>query len=67
MREFNALQGYPEPKQPRIVSPELRTIHQRIVASYRDQEFYDGDRNYGYGGFHYVGRWLPIVKNMCTE
>ena len=67
MREFDALSGYPEPKQPRVVSPNLRTIQHRIVASYRDQEFYDGDRDFGYGGFNYDGRWLPIAQNMCKE
>ena len=67
MREFDALSGYPEPKQPRVVSSNLRTIQHRIVASYRDQEFYDGNRNFGYGGFNYDGRWLPIAKNMCKE
>ena len=51
MREFNALEGYPEPKQPRIASKGLRTIHHRIIASYRGQDLYDGDRNYGYGAF----------------
>ena len=67
MREFDALSGYPEPKQPRVVSRNLRTIQHRIVASYRDQEFFDGDRNFGYGGFNYDGRWLPIAKKMCKE
>ena len=67
MREFDALSGYPEPKHPRIVSPNLRTIQHRIVAGYRGKEFYDGDRNFGYGGFNYDGRWLPIAKNMCKE
>jgi len=67
MREFDALSGYPEPMHPRIVSSNLRTIHHRIVACYRDKEFYDGDRNFGYGGFNYDGRWLPIAKNMCKE
>ena len=67
MREFNALAGYPEPKTPRYVSPTLRTIKSRIIASYRDKEYYDGDRNNGYGGFNYDGRWLPIAQNMCKE
>ncbi len=40
MREFDALSGYPEPKQPRVVRHNLRTIQHRIVASYRDQEFF---------------------------
>ena len=67
MREFDALSGYPEPKHPRVVSPSQRTIHHRIVASYRDKEFYDGKRDFGYGGFNYDGRWLPIAQNMCKE
>ena len=67
MREFDALKGYPEPKEPRFVHPALRTIHNRIVASYRDKEFYDGDRNNGYGGLKYDGRWAPIAKNMMEE
>jgi hypothetical protein len=67
MREFDALQAYPEPKQPRLVHPKLRTIENRIIASYRGQEFYDGDRNNGYGGLRYDGRWAPIAKNMQDE
>jgi len=67
MREFNALKGYPEPKEPRYVGPNVRTIKSRIIASYRDREYYDGDRNNGYGGFKYDGRCLPIAQNMCQE
>jgi len=64
MREFDALSGYPEPKEPRHVHPSLRTIHNRIIASYRDREFYDGNRNNGYGGFKNDGRWAAIAQNM---
>lgn len=67
MRNFNALKGYPEPKRPRVAGPNLRTIQHRIVASYRDKEFFDGDRNCGYGGYSYDGRWKPIAQNMCLE
>ena len=67
MREFDALANYPAPKNPRYVGEGLRTIENRIVASYRGQEFYDGDRNNGYGGFTYDGRWVPIVKSMAKE
>ena len=67
MREFDALKGYPEPKEPRVVHPEMRTIQNRIKASYRDREFYDGDRNNGYGGLKYDGRWIPIARSMLKE
>jgi len=67
MREFDALTGYPEPQTPRVVHPKIRTIHNRIVASYREKAFYDGERNDGYGGFNYDGRWAPIAKNIMEE
>ena len=67
MREFDALASYPEPTEPRLVHPNIRTIQNRIVASYRGKEFYDGDRNDGYGGFKYDGRWAPIAKNMMEQ
>lgn len=63
-REFDAFAGYPEPSSPRLVGPNLRTIHNRIAASYREQEFYDGDRANGYGGFKDDGRWVPIAKHI---
>jgi len=65
MREFDALEGYPEPAQPRYVGPGLRTIHNRIIACARGKEFYDGDRNNGYGGFIDDGRWRPIAQFMA--
>lgn len=67
MREFNALAGYPESKEPRYVGPKLRTIENRIVASYRGKEFYDGDRSNGYGGFKYDGRWVSIANFMAKK
>ena len=67
MRRFNLLGDYPQPKTPRYVSEDLRTIEHRIIASYRDKEFYDGDRNYGYGGFKYDGRWKKVASKICKE
>lgn len=64
MKEYNLLEGYPSPKAPRIVGENLRPISSRIVASKRDKEFFDGDRNFGYGGFKYDGRWLPIASRI---
>jgi SAM-dependent methyltransferase len=66
-REFDAFAGYPEPKEPRRVGPNLRTIHNRITASYRDREFYDGDRANGYGGMVDDGRWGPIAERLIAE
>lgn len=67
MREYDALSGYPAPNKPRCVHPNSRTIHNRIIASYRDKEFYDGDRINGYGGYRNDGRWAPIAQNMLQR
>ncbi len=62
MREFDLFAGYPA--QQRVVSPTIRTIKNRITASYRDEEFYDGARENGYGGMKDDGRWKPIARNI---
>ena len=67
MREYNALGDYPPPKAPRYVGPNIRTIKNKIIASYRDERYYDGDRNNGYGGFKYDGRWKSIADSTCEE
>lgn len=64
MREFDLLSDYPEPKKKRIVSKEYRTIKNRIIASYRGKDFYDGSRKNGYGGYKYDGRWSEVAKKI---
>lgn len=67
MREFNVLKGYPQPTTPRYVGYNVRTIKNRIAAAYRDARYYDSERNNGYGGFKYDGRWKLAVNSMCDE
>ena len=67
MREYDAFAGYPQPQEPRKVGPWLRTIYNRIAASYRDLEFYDGDRANGYGGMVDDGRWGPIARGIVEH
>ena len=37
------------------------------VASRYGAEYWDGDRRYGYGGYRYDGRWLPIAEAMANQ
>ena len=67
MREFNLLEGYPAPKTPRYVSSKLRKISNRIIATRRDEDFFDGDRNNGYGGYSYDGRWQNLASKIINE
>ena len=63
MREFNLLSDYPVLKK-RYVSKNSRTIKNRIIASLRGKNFYDGKREDGYGGFKNDGRWKIIAKKI---
>ena len=38
-----------------------------IVAKQFGKDYWDGDRKYGYGGYHYDGRWLPVAKDMVQH
>jgi ubiquinone/menaquinone biosynthesis C-methylase UbiE len=67
MRELNLLEGYPQPKEIRYVGENIRTINHRIIAAYRDKEFFDGDRNCGYGGYKYDGRWKKVATKIKNE
>ena len=67
MKEFDLLKGYPEPSKPRIVGKNIRTIKNRIISGYRDKNFFDGDRNFGYGGFNYDGRWQKVALTIINE
>ena len=62
MAEIDLFIGYPP--QQRVVSPTIRTIKNRIAASYRGHEFYDGARENGYGGMRDDGRWKPIARHI---
>jgi SAM-dependent methyltransferase len=37
------------------------------VASRFGQEYWDGERQYGYGGYRYDGRWRPIAERMAKH
>lgn len=37
------------------------------IAKRYDQEYWDGDRRFGYGGYHYMpGRWKSVAQALIT-
>jgi len=44
-----------------------RSIKNKILASSEDKEYYDGNRNNGYGGFRYDGRWLKLLPRIIKR
>ncbi|MDA8675833.1 class I SAM-dependent methyltransferase [Alphaproteobacteria bacterium] len=43
-------------------------IHCMEVALQYEEDYWDGDRRYGYGGYKYIpGRWKPVAKALIAE
>lgn len=43
-------------------------VHCSNVASLYGKEYWDGERKYGYGGYHYLpGRWRNLAKTLIDE
>jgi ubiquinone/menaquinone biosynthesis C-methylase UbiE len=42
--------------------------HCMEVAREYGREYWDGDRRYGYGGYHYIpGYWKPVAEQLITR
>jgi SAM-dependent methyltransferase len=39
-------------------------IHCSEVARRFDRDYWDGDRRFGYGGYHYDGRWSAVARQL---
>ena len=63
MREINLLDSYPRAKRP-IAERAAAAPAQREIARRFGQEYFDGDRTQGYGGYRYDGRWVAVAKRM---
>ena len=63
MGELNLLDSYPRTKRD-LTTRQLATDDDRRLANAFGQEYFDGSRNQGYGGFRYDGRWKPVVKRF---
>ena len=65
MTEINLLDRYPKSKRPIEERGNLITEEHRAIARQFGKEFFDGDRLYGYGGYHYHPRfWQETVKRF---
>jgi len=38
-----------------------------VVSKRFGEEYFDGDRKYGYGGFRYDGRWKPFAQKLIEH
>ena len=64
-QEIDLLENYPRTKRNVKERGATKTEDVRRVARQFGQEFFDGDRQYGYGGFKYFSRfWQPVIPTF---
>ena len=43
-------------------------VHCMVKAKEYEQDYWDGDRRYGYGGYKYIpGRWKPVAEKLIEN
>jgi ubiquinone/menaquinone biosynthesis C-methylase UbiE len=67
MREVNLLAKLPRGK--RNVCARAEAKSPEIVAISREygELYFDGPRSYGYGGYRYDGRWIPVAQDFVSH
>ena len=64
-RQIDLLVNYPKAKRNLEERAASKTEADRAIARKFGQEFFDGDRNHGYGGFSYFPKfWQPVVPTF---
>lgn len=66
--EIDLLSNYPKTKRNLEERLTSKTDEDRILARQFGREFFDGDRNHGYGGFSYSPRfWQPVIPDFKSH
>jgi ubiquinone/menaquinone biosynthesis C-methylase UbiE len=67
MAEINLLRALPKGKRNVKARETAKTEeHIRISREY-GQMYFDGPREYGYGGYRYDGRWIPVARDIIDH
>ena len=63
--EINLLENYPRSKRNITERENKKTAEVRCIARKFGKDFFDGDRNFGYGGFNYNAKfWQPVIPTF---
>jgi len=64
-KEIDLLVNYPKTKRNLDERAASKTEADRAIARQFGRDFFDGDRNHGYGGFSYMPRfWQPVIPTF---
>ena len=54
-------------KKSKVNRVVTRKLKNKFIAWELSEQYYDGDRNNGYGGFSYDGRWLNLLPKFIKR
>ena len=67
-REIDILVNYPKAKRDLSARLESKSEESRAIGRKFDFDYFDGDRNHGYGGFNYHQRfWQPVIPTIIEN
>lgn len=68
INEISLFANYSNLTKKRLINSNTRTnIHNKLIASLKGKDFYDGKRKYGFGGYKYDGRWKKIAEILIKK
>jgi len=66
--EIDLLSKYPKVERDLSARLEAKSEDARAIGRRFDFDYFDGDRNHGYGGFTYQARfWKPVVPDIVSH
>lgn len=67
MPEYNLLKTYPKAKRDIKARSKDKTENIIKISKQYGEMYFDGPREYGYGGYKYDGRWIPVAKEIISR
>lgn len=67
MAEIDLLRSLPKTRRNIQKRAEAKDPVVIEIAKKFGQEYWDGDRKYGYGGYRYDGRWRSVARDMIAH
>jgi SAM-dependent methyltransferase len=67
MPEINLLARLPRSRRNVTARATAKSAEVIAISKKFGQEYFDGPRDYGYGGYRYDGRWIPIAEDIVSH
>ena len=64
MKEINLLAKLPRGKRNVCARAEAKSAEIVAISREYGELYFDGPRTYGYGGYRYDGRWVPVAEDI---